>query len=134
MLRQLGGGSKPVPHRDVDQLFAECLAKPDDDAPRAVLADALLEREDPRGELIALQLRPELGEAETKRVAALLRKHEKQWLGELHRITKLRVQRLDDGAVVFNWDRGPDVPAAGGLARDIVDFLAAGLADHVFGR
>ena len=28
------------------------------------------------------------------------------------RISKLWVQRVADGKVVFNWDRGPDVPAA----------------------
>lgn len=49
------------------------------------------------------------------------------------RISKLWVQRVCDGRVVFNWDRGPDVPAEDHTARAVVDFLAAGLADHVFG-
>jgi hypothetical protein len=48
-------------------------------------------------------------------------------------ISKLWVQRLADRAVVFNWDRGPDVPAADAAAARVVDFLAAGLAEHVFG-
>lgn len=47
------------------------------------------------------------------------------------RISKLAVQRLADRRWVFNWDRGPDVPAADALVAAIVDFLAAGLADHV---
>lgn len=53
-------------------------------------------------------------------------------LGE-SRISKLWVQRLADRAVVFNFDRGLDVPAQDPAARAVVDFLAAGLAEHVFG-
>src|SRR5204863_9945107 len=71
---------------DLDQLVADCLAQPDDDGPRLVLADALLEREDPRGEFMALQLRDargELAEPERKRMASLLRKHEKAWAGDI---------------------------------------------------
>jgi hypothetical protein len=49
------------------------------------------------------------------------------------RISKLWVQRLADRKVVFNWDRGSDVPAADTLTQAIVDFLAAGLAEHAFG-
>jgi hypothetical protein len=48
------------------------------------------------------------------------------------RISKLWVQRVADGRVVFNWDRGADVPAADARARAVVDFLTEGLADHVF--
>jgi len=50
-------------------------------------------------------------------------------LGE-SRISKLWVQRLADKQTVFNWDRGLDIPATTDLAQTIVDFLAAGLADH----
>jgi len=46
-----------------------------------VLADALLERGDPRGEFIALQLRGD--RASRKREKELLETHGKQWLGEL---------------------------------------------------
>jgi len=84
------------PAADLAALLAECLANPDDDAPRLVYADALLERADPRGELIQLQLRAEQApppEADVKRAAAIQRKHEKAWLGDLTRITKLRVFR-----------------------------------------
>ncbi len=79
-------------------LLAECLANPDDDAPRLVYADALLEADDPRGEFIQLQLRDargELSELEARRMASLQRKHEKTWLGDLARVTKLR-----------RWERG----------------------------
>ena len=49
------------------------------------------------------------------------------------RISKLWVQRRSNPAVVFNWDRGPDVPARDAAARAVVRFLTAELADRVFG-
>ena len=59
------------------------------DAPRAVLGDHWLERGDPRGELVALQLDPT---HDPKRVKALV-KHD-TWLGaDLRRVTKLRTYR-----------------------------------------
>ena len=48
------------------------------------------------------------------------------------RITKLWVKRLADHKIVFNWDRGPDVAAAEHAFLELVDFLAAGLADFVY--
>jgi hypothetical protein len=39
---------------------------------------------------------------------------------------------LADRRQVFNWDRGADVPAADAKVAAIVDFLCAGLADHVY--
>ena len=48
------------------------------------------------------------------------------------RISKLWVQRLADKQTVFSWDRGLDIAAVNDTAQAIVDFLAAGLADHVY--
>ena len=48
------------------------------------------------------------------------------------RISKLWIQRLADKREVFNWDRGADVPAADHLVECIIDFLAGGLADHIY--
>jgi hypothetical protein len=48
------------------------------------------------------------------------------------RISKLWVQRLSDSKTVFNWDRGMDVPAEDRVAQTIVEFLCAGLAEHVY--
>ena len=101
LLAQLGAKPAPlvVSNRravDTDTLLADCLAHPDDDGPREVLADALLEREDPRGDFIHLQLRDargELDEGARTRMAQLLRKHEKEWIGDLARVTKNRVYR-----------------------------------------
>jgi uncharacterized protein (TIGR02996 family) len=46
-----------------DKLLAEVYASPDDDAPRLVYADWLQERDDPRGEFIALQIARARGKA-----------------------------------------------------------------------
>jgi uncharacterized protein (TIGR02996 family) len=98
VLAQLGGGAAaaPAPARsatELERLYAECLAHPADDAPRLVYADALLEQSDAataaRGELIQLQL----SGGDAARVASLQRKHEKEWLGDITRVTKLRVFR-----------------------------------------
>jgi len=53
-------------------------------------------------------------------------------LGE-SRISRLWLRRLDDRAVVANFDRGWDVKPADETAQAIVDFLAAGIATHVYG-
>ena len=48
------------------------------------------------------------------------------------RISKLWIQRLADKREVFNWDRGADIPSADQTVACIVDFLAGGLADHIY--
>lgn len=53
-------------------------SRPRDDAPRRVYADWLLEREDPRGEFINLQL---ASPSDPKRENKLLKAHGKKWLG-----------------------------------------------------
>lgn len=58
-------------------LLAAVYAAPDDDAPRWVLADALTERDDARGEFIALQLRHASGEATNES-----RRRERELLGD----------------------------------------------------
>lgn len=67
-------------------LHAAVLAAPDDDAPRLVFADWLLERGDPRGELITTQIalanRP--GDAElVVRERELMKAHRELWLAPL---------------------------------------------------
>jgi len=58
-----------------DDLLAQIAAAPDDDAPRAVFADLLLQRGDPRGEFIQLQL----AHSNSDREYELLRAHEPAW-------------------------------------------------------
>ncbi|MGE4157624.1 MAG: hypothetical protein AB7F75_00840 [Planctomycetota bacterium] len=50
------------------------------------------------------------------------------------KISKLFVQRLADKEIVYNWDRGLDVPAKDATVQAIVDFLCAGLAEHTYGK
>lgn len=84
-----------------DELLEQVLADPADDALRAVWADALQERGDPRGEAIALQLAAAggpLDRAQDKRARSLLAKHAKSWLGPLEGVI------MHKAALVF--DRG----------------------------
>src|SRR5947208_2415677 len=74
------------------QLLAAIHAHPGDDELRRVYADLLLERGDPRGELIVLQLRRAAGEAserEMEQERALLKRYAKAWLGPLARVIEL---------------------------------------------
>ncbi len=70
-------------------LLAAVYAAPAEDGPRAIYADFLQERGDPRGEFIALQLRADWqspawrdGPA-AQRIAHLLAQHRARWLGPL---------------------------------------------------
>ena len=50
------------------------------------------------------------------------------------RISKLWVQRISDRTMVANFDRGWDLRPSNPIAEQIVDLLAAGLAETGFGR
>lgn len=65
----------------VEQLFAEIYANPEDDQVRRVLADALLAAGDPRGELILFQLEPD--KDDHRRAMRLIQAHGLSWLGPL---------------------------------------------------
>lgn len=75
---------KPVGEKGTtdDSLLAAIYGAPADDAPRRVYADVLMEKGDPRGEFISLQL----ANADVKKQKALLKAHGKQWLGELSEV------------------------------------------------
>lgn len=72
-------GEAPVTEPD---LFAHVYEDPTDLSRRQVLADALLERGDPRGEFIALQLSGN----DEKRQAALIKRHGKEWSGPFAKV------------------------------------------------
>ncbi|MDP1829271.1 MAG: TIGR02996 domain-containing protein [Archangium sp.] len=77
--REAFAARPPLPKsRTID--FSAVYAAPHDDAPRLVLADALLEQAAPRGELLSLQLRATKTAAEERRERALLKAHAKTWL------------------------------------------------------
>ncbi|MCC6524720.1 MAG: TIGR02996 domain-containing protein [Polyangiaceae bacterium] len=83
------GGPSHVPSVAEQALLAAIYAAPDDDAARLAYADLLCARGDPRGELVALQLRRARGEAAPRALAreqALLRAHAAEWLGPLARV------------------------------------------------
>jgi uncharacterized protein (TIGR02996 family) len=83
--------TRPTLDAEQARLIAAVLAAPDEDAPRLVYADWLLERSDPRGELITVQC--EIHQLDSKnsddaridelraREMALLTKHKKTWVG-----------------------------------------------------
>ncbi|MCX7427253.1 MAG: hypothetical protein NTW96_16695 [Planctomycetia bacterium] len=48
------------------------------------------------------------------------------------RISKLWLERIADRATVLNFDRGWDVRPTDATAVAVMDFLAAGLADHIY--
>lgn len=74
------GATPKAPGRAKDEqsLLAAIYASPADDAPRHVLADLLQEKNDARGEFIALQLA-----GDQKGAARLLKANAKQWVGAL---------------------------------------------------
>ncbi len=79
-----------APTRGAEQigsLFEAVYADPTSDAPREVLADALLEANDPRGEFLVLQLGEARGRTltreEKRREKELLEAHANAWLGPL---------------------------------------------------
>ncbi len=78
------------PSTNDEALLQAVYDDPDDDAPRLVYADALLERGDPRGELITLQCRlARTPDRELKqREKELLDTHGKRWLGALAPVVK----------------------------------------------
>ena len=50
------------------------------------------------------------------------------------RISKLWLRRQADRQVVANFDRGWDLEPTTDDAREVVAFLAAGIAEHTFGK
>lgn len=50
------------------------------------------------------------------------------------RISKLWIRREADKQTVLNFDRGWDIRPTTKTAAAIADFLAAGLAEHTFGK
>ncbi len=133
-----------------DEAFTKTLiAKPDDRAAWSAYADYLSERGDPRGEFMAVQIALEdesLPKAERAALkateAALLKQHERDWLGPLAAFTLDHVKdekAYRDGGVAHTFRRGwitelhiPELTVA--LARAVVkapglQFLDAMLID-----
>lgn len=95
------GAFAPVDHEETE-LLAAVYAQPDDDRPRLVYADYLMERNDPRGRLIALQCRPRRGPK--RRSHHLLTHHERLLLGPLNRALGPH-PRIARGFLAEGWAR-----------------------------
>ena len=68
--------------------------------------------------------------------ALVFPEHAEQAVFELvdSRISKIWIAQLSNGTTVCNFDRGWDLQPTTDEARAIVDFLAAGIAEHTFGK
>jgi uncharacterized protein (TIGR02996 family) len=82
----------------ISDLWRQVAEFPEDLGPRAVLADALLERGDPRGELITLQC-AEITYVTRPRIQQLIEQHWETWLGELTAILDPDVTRFERGVL-----------------------------------
>jgi uncharacterized protein (TIGR02996 family) len=100
---QLGGPSMgQQTQRTEAELISDVWAHPADDAPRLVYGDWLSERDNPRGEFIALQFKRQhaaLSPTEDKREKSLLAAHGKAWLGPLKDVLQLKGLRFARGFV-----------------------------------
>jgi hypothetical protein len=97
-----------------------------------VLADALLEHGDPRGELIALQLAGTDGDRQLDRIDQLLRAHGKAWLGSLREIAyRARFARGFLSRLELN---GRWTATEQGWSRHAADPMLATVEDLVPGR
>lgn len=107
------GGADPAPRKaqskpvaagapkTADEWTAWVLAAPDDLPRRALWADWLLERGDPRGELLSLQLLDRaLTPKEQKRVTALVRQHGRSWIGKLTGVADAKTLQFERGVLV----------------------------------
>lgn len=86
LLERLESRLAPQQHLNVE-LLTSVYARPDDDTTRLVLADALTEQGDPRGDFISLQFahaRGELPMGERERMQRMLRASGRLWLDGLH--------------------------------------------------
>jgi uncharacterized protein (TIGR02996 family) len=115
LLARLGAGPRGAP-AELGALFARVYEDPISDEPRWVLADALQEAGDPRGEFIALQLKPKLTAAERKRMRALEAEHGAAWCGGLALVVRKSNRRFERGFLQSCRLSGhPDVESVAGL-------------------
>jgi uncharacterized protein (TIGR02996 family) len=114
-------------------LLAAVYADPSNDEPRLVYMDWLVERGDPRGEYIGLQLARhrsssgELQRKEARREQALYEAHLTEWLGELREIVAVEPQQASELRAARNRWPVPPMFERGFLATATIrgDALAA---------
>lgn len=113
----------------IDALYAAVFANPADDGPRHVLADALMEAGDPRGEFISLQLQPRRTQRSERRMEKLLERHRAAFLRGLAPLVMPAPERwsrgfLSEASVVLEGLHA-DVPDLATLERLEVFFSPA---------
>lgn len=75
-------------------------ANPNDDSAKLVLADVLIEAQDPRGEFIALQMQTKRSRKAQLKMERLLQRHGRSFLGPLADVVRPQGQRWDKGFLV----------------------------------
>jgi uncharacterized protein (TIGR02996 family) len=99
----------------LDDYLLRWAERPDDLALKAVFSDWLLERGDSRGEALALELR-----GEQRKLAALRRLHEAEWLGALAADLELPRCELYGGfPLTLAFKRGAKLPALPPTVRNL---------------
>ena len=96
-----------------EAMEAALLDDPDDLVRHAAYADMLIEDGDPRGDFIRMQLQLEdemLAEGVRKEIeaqsAAILKQHEREWLGPLCHLVYPKKARPDSDGLYISWRRG----------------------------
>jgi uncharacterized protein (TIGR02996 family) len=84
-------------HRQYEQFLKEIAERPEDRALRLVFSDYLIERSDPRGEVILLSLKPALSLSERRRLLDLTALHGASWLGAMRGIVNPSLCRFTNG-------------------------------------
>ncbi len=108
-----------------DDLLAAIAANPDDDRFRSVLADALTERGDPRGELLLLQLKRAGGQSTKASVAkekAILAEHRMALMGPLRDAFRLSGLEFRRGFLASGVLKGPLPECIEAAMLEAVDF------------
>ncbi|MFZ5438724.1 MAG: TIGR02996 domain-containing protein [Myxococcota bacterium] len=113
----------------LEELYAAVFADPRSDGPRQVLADALQEAGDPRGEFLSLQLMPRRSQRSERRMEKLLERHREAFLRGLAPIVMPGREKwtrgfLSEAAVVLE-GLHVDVPDLATLERLEVFFSPA---------
>ncbi len=98
----------PASPPSADPFLLQLAERPFDRSLRLVFADWLLERGDPRGEVIALAQRGDLSLTERRRIARLTEQHAAEWLGPLAAVADLTTSRFDGGFLSTLVCRAPE--------------------------
>ena len=124
----------PTHGPELRALLTACHREPDDDTPRLVLADWLEERDDPRGELVRLQVRLAAMPAGDGEYDALFERHQKWW----RKYGRMWAKEAGGSAVEdVLWDPGPHdrgLPTVGHYDSHACEFESFHFQEAPLGR